>query len=122
LLVVLAGLGAAMVTLFATQQASASLDEQGARAYQAARAGAEWGLYQQLRLGNCVAATPVAMPAGTTLSAFTVSVLCEKRDLNGQLARYVITATACNQPGPDGCPNSAPTSPDYVARKVEVEL
>ena len=37
LLVVLAGLGVAAVTLFNAQQASSSLDQEGAKAYQAAR-------------------------------------------------------------------------------------
>src|SRR5437899_3676273 len=49
LLVVLAGLGGAMVALSAAQQSSSALDVEGARAYQAARAGIEWGLYQNLR-------------------------------------------------------------------------
>ena len=37
LLVVLAGLATALVSVFTTQRQSSALDEQGARAYQAAR-------------------------------------------------------------------------------------
>ena len=55
LLVVLAGLGVAMVGLFNAQQTSSNLDLQGARAYQAARAGLEWGLFQQMRNNSCSA-------------------------------------------------------------------
>lgn len=122
LLVVLSGLAVAIVTLFTTQQASAALDEQGARAYQAARAGVEWGVYQQLRSSRCDASTQLAMPAGTTLSAFTVTVLCKERSVGGQLPRYIITSTACNQAASGGCPNDASTSPEYVARTMKVEL
>lgn len=133
LLVVLAGLGVAMVTLFATQQASSTLDEQGSRAYQAARAGIEWGLFQQAHNNSAVcptaqgqtsATTSITLPPNTTLSAFTVTVTCARQygtDGNDPLARYVITAVACNLPANGNCPNTT-NSPDYVARKVEVEI
>ena len=55
LLVVLAGLGAALVNLSTVQHTASALDVQGARAYQAARAGIEWGLYRQLRNNSCAA-------------------------------------------------------------------
>ncbi len=45
LLVVLAGLGAAMVTFSTTQQQSQAMDLMGSRAYQAANAGIEWAAY-----------------------------------------------------------------------------
>jgi MSHA biogenesis protein MshP len=133
LLVVLAGLGAAMLNISTSQHVSSQLDVQGARAYQAARAGIEWGLYEQLRLGECAAApTPFSMPAGTTLSTFTVSVTCSHTsygsavETNGiQLAAgasidvYQITATACNNPTAGNCPG-APNGPDYVERQMQV--
>ena len=43
LLVVLALMGAVIVTVTGLQQSSQQLDVLGARAYQAARAGIEWG-------------------------------------------------------------------------------
>ena len=46
ILVVLAALGAFIVSISTNQQTSAALDIQGVRAYQAARAGVEWGVYQ----------------------------------------------------------------------------
>ena len=49
LLVVLAGLAVAMVGISGAQHSASALDVQGARAYQAARAGIEWGLFQSLR-------------------------------------------------------------------------
>ena len=122
LLVVLAALGVAMVTVFTAQQQSSSLDVQGARAYQAARAGLEWGVFQQLRNGSCAATSSFALPAGSQLSGFTVTVTCRASGA-GPLTRRVLEATACNAPGAGGaCPNGATNSPDYVQRKVEVEL
>lgn len=122
LLVVLAGLGVAMVTVFTSQQQSSGLDVQGARAYQAARAGIEWGLFQQLRNGSCAASSTFALPADSVLSGFTVTVTCKASGAD-PLMRHVLEATACNQPAGDGtCPNGATNSPDYVQRKVEVEL
>ncbi len=76
LLVVLAGLGAAMVNIAGSSQSAVALDVQGARAYQAARAGIEWGLYQQLQLESCAGTTSFSLPSGTTLSPFTVTVVC----------------------------------------------
>jgi MSHA biogenesis protein MshP len=120
LLVVLAGLGVAMVTIFTSQQQSASLDEQGARAYQAARAGIEWGLFQQ-RKGLCYNTRSFRLPATSALAGFAVTVECTAHGPS-PVTRWVIVATACNQPGGgDLCPNPN-NSPDYVERQVEVEL
>jgi MSHA biogenesis protein MshP len=78
LVVVLSGLAGAIVNIFISQQTSSAQDLLGVRAYQAARAGIEWGLYRQLRQDSCAGATTVAMPAGTTLSTFTVIVSCTR--------------------------------------------
>jgi MSHA biogenesis protein MshP len=122
LLVVLAGLAVAMVTLFNSQQQAASLDEQGSRAYQAARAGIEWGLFQQLRAGSCADSATFALPSDSVLSGFVVTVTC-KASGTDPLTRHVFEATACNLPGSDGkCPNTATNSSDYVQRKVEAEI
>jgi MSHA biogenesis protein MshP len=124
LLVVLAGLGVAMVTIFTSQQQSSNLDVQGARAYQAARAGIEWGLFQQLRNGWCNDAsknTSFRLPAGSALAGFAVTVQCTVVGAD-PLKRWAIVATACNQPGAgDACPNPS-NSPDYVERQVEVQI
>ena len=99
LLVVIAALGTFAVTLSTTQQQSSAMDVMGARAYQAARAGIEWGAYQVLRnAGACAATTP--LPAGTfpgTLSGFTVIVACSRTQPveNGAIVNvYQITSTA----------------------------
>ncbi|MGH8806735.1 MAG: agglutinin biogenesis protein MshP [Noviherbaspirillum sp.] len=125
LLVVLAGLGVAMVNISSTQHTSSALDVQGARAYHAARAGIEWGLYRQLIGTACAATTSFALPAGTTLSPFTVTVTCAVTagpPAGVNLNRWLITSTACTQPDAGGnCPNPNPP-PNYVQRVLQVQF
>jgi MSHA biogenesis protein MshP len=131
LLVVLSGLAVAMVTLTTTAHTSSMLDVQGTRAYLAARAGIEWGVYQVTRAnGPC---TTLAGPTGTTTNSFalpadgslagmTVTVDCTRSVDNAtQLARYTLRATACNGPGNAGCANPS-NSIDYVRRVMHVEF
>ena len=83
LVVILAALGAFMVTFSNTQQLTLAQDLQGSRAYWAARAGLEWGI-------GTVASpvTPPVCPAKTTLpgtpatldGGFTVIVTCVRND------------------------------------------
>lgn len=124
LLVVLALLSAAIVSVVGTQQASSALDVQGVRAYHAARAGIEWGLYRQLQptvSPTCFATSSFALPAGSSLSGFTVTVSCTLTTGPGSLQRRQLTSIACNQPLASACPN--PTSnPDYVQRTMQVEF
>ena len=60
LLVVLALLGAFIVNLSTTQNVTSAQDIQGSRAYHAARAGLEWGLYQVLDPLNATVVAPGA--------------------------------------------------------------
>ena len=122
ILVVLAALGAFIVNISANQQVGSALDVQGVRAYQAARAGIEWGLYRQLQAGSC-AATATFTPAASTLSGFTVTALCTATPYPGGFGgptSYTITATACNQPNAGACPNTATANSFYVERRLEV--
>lgn len=128
LLVVLAGLAVAMVSITTVQHAESAMDVQGVRAEQAARAGLEWGLRQQIAAGlaagaPCIAATAFTLPAGTTLSAFAVSVQCTTATGPGTLANWTITATACNQPAAAAprCPNPG-NNADYVQRRLQAVL
>jgi MSHA biogenesis protein MshP len=144
LLVVLAALGAFIVTIFSHQQAGTGMDIQGVRAYQAARAGVDWGIYQiqatpaynfsygtpAVAVGNappnaraCPASPASFVPPATTLAAFTVTVTCTATvDANNGPTVFRLVATACNEPAGGACPNNAPTSPDYVERRIEVTL
>jgi MSHA biogenesis protein MshP len=128
LLVVLAGLAVAMVSISGAQQAASALDVQGARAYQAARAGIEWGLFQSMRNNACAASTSFDLPATSTLNGFAVTVMCSEiaapagAPAGNALARRAITATACNlQPAGGTCPNPG-NSPDYVERQITVSI
>jgi MSHA biogenesis protein MshP len=132
LLVVLAGLGVALVTLSTGQQQAIALDEQGVRAQQAARAGIEWGLYHRLRDTNCAdgGVYPVAL-AGNVLSGFTVFVSCRQAgvpaerpvstDPDVNLDRWIIRAEACAPAVAGACPARS-SNPDYVRRVIEVQI
>lgn len=135
LLVVLAGLAVALVTVFKTQRQSAALDEQGARAYEAARAGIEWALLRRATdasyCGNPSVDGAVSaidrfqLPAGT-LAPFRVTVQCwmnpgpASANASVNLDRRRIRASACTANAGD-CP-AANNSADYVARVIEVQI
>lgn len=85
LLVILAALAAFLVRISTTQSAASAQDIQGARAYQAARAGIEWGLYQVLDPLNVSVVAPTnaawpnmpGCPSGTlVVEGFNVVVAC----------------------------------------------
>lgn len=135
LLVVLSGLGVAIISLTTSQQAGALQDEQGARAYQAASAGIEWALYvvktstltPQASALTCP--TTFAMPLNTSLSAFTVTITCsgvtpaygDNSASDPTAGHFRITATACNGDLGVACP-SAVRGPDYVQRVISAQL
>ncbi len=142
MLVVLAGLAVAIVSVTTAQQSGATMDVQGQRAHQAAKAGIEWALYIGLRTGFVAPAQPTpaatlgcpkqysfAMPPGTTLSGFTVTVTCGMPSpgvagggaSDPTAGHITIRSTACNQPGATGCPNTSP-GPEYVQRVVTAQL
>lgn len=117
ILVILAALGGYVVTVSTTQSASQGLDIQGSRAYQAARAGVEWGSYQVLRNAAyaCTTAgisndTPVL---GGFLAGFTVTVACTSQNVAegaNTVVVYRLISTATY---------AAIGSPDYVERRIE---
>ncbi len=131
LLVVLSLLGALMLTFSTVQHTTAAQDVQGSRAYQAARAGIEWGLYQLLQTGTQAAPgcdpnpalTPRFVPntataLGGTLAGFSVTVTCVAA-ANGPYTEaniatniYTITSTATIGTGPG--------DPAYVERRLQV--
>ncbi|MEW6164186.1 MAG: pilus assembly PilX N-terminal domain-containing protein [Pseudomonadota bacterium] len=120
ILVVLAALGAFILNVSSSQQIGSALDVQGARAYQAARAGIEWGLYRQLQAASCAAAASFA-PAAATLAGFTITVNCAATaDGSGGPTVYTLTSTACNQPDAGACPNTTNPGAFYVERRLTV--
>lgn len=119
-LVILASLAGAITTFSTAQQLTSAQDVMSVRAWQAAKAGNEWGLYMALRggmgwVGN-VACTPAAMPgvAGVQRTqvldlmaetGFTVTVTCSATRYNeGEetpgvpraVTLFTITASANN--------------------------
>ena len=119
LLVVLAALGAFMLTFSTVQHTTATTDIQGSRAYQATRAGIEWAVFQTLDPAGAtvVAPTNPAWPnfpgcpagpfpaaglAGTNLAEFNVVVGCAFSDhAEGSMSIrvYQITSTATGGAG-----------------------
>lgn len=107
LLVILSALGVFMVALSTMQQTASTQDLQGSRAYQAARAGIEWGAYQIMNPENTNPATPpftaqyacagpITLPVGA-VSGFSVAVECASSNFieGGNSATvYRLTSTA----------------------------
>lgn len=123
LLVILALLGAFLVRVATLQHTSSALDVESTRAYQAARAGVEWGAYQVLDPANtsgsalpACPASPTALTLAGTLSGFSVSVTCARTtdtEANRDIGVYVVTTTASS--GTVG-------SPFRVERQLTVTL
>lgn len=126
LLVVIAALGTFAVTLSTTQQQSAALDVLGARAYQAARTGIEWGAYQIIQsdvaasgfAGACQTGGALPQPGALpgTLSSFGVSVGCSASahsEAAATVTIYQLTSTATQ---------GVAATPDYVERQMTVTI
>jgi MSHA biogenesis protein MshP len=126
ILVILASLAGAMVTFGTTQQLTSAQDVMSVKAWQAAKAGNEWGLYMALNSGTgwvgtaACAPSPTAGTSGTqqtktidltTDLGFSVTVKCAATTFNeggSGFTLYTITSIATN-----GVPV---TSPGYVER------
>jgi MSHA biogenesis protein MshP len=136
LIVTLAAIGAYMLTVSNVQVETGVMDEQGARAYQAARAGIEWGAYQVLQnpagafaTTNCVAGTggavqDIALPnlSPDPATPFRAQVKCQlfgpETEAGTPVRTYRITSTGCNQAD---C-LVAPTGPTSVNRQLELTV
>jgi MSHA biogenesis protein MshP len=97
LVVVLSLLGAMIVSLSTTQQIGAARDLLGSRAYFAARAGIDWGVYQALQAGSCAASSALPALSGSA-AGFNVNVACSAsgpfNEAGTNVTVYQITATA----------------------------
>jgi MSHA biogenesis protein MshP len=119
ILVILAGLGAYALNVTSVQQSTTTQDVQGARAYQAARAGVEWAAYQVLAPGTTALASCPASPATLTIDNFTVVVSCTQsanyfeQGTDHTIAMYDIISTASY--GSAGTLN-------YIERQVQLTL
>lgn len=120
LLAVIGALIVFLVKMSGLQHSSAALDVQGARAFQAARAGIDWGVYRVLRDPGCPA--PSSFGLAGDLSDFTVTVQCTDTPYTeiDVASKFVssITATACNRPdGAGDCPGTPGSF--YVERQLQ---
>ncbi len=120
LLLLMAALAALVANLATSQHASSAMDVQGSRAYQAARAGIEWGAYKILNPPAACFATTSFVPPAPTLSSFTVTVTCNTTVTSG-VTVYSIQSTACNEPSAGSCPG-VPGTAHYTERQIEVSL
>lgn len=121
LVVVLATLGAYMATISTVQQYTPAFGVQGARAYQAARAGIEWGINRAQDAagvaGACGAAPSTLTTnnftlTGGTLNGFAVTVTCSYvASAEGGLCRRIFTIDSTGRQGTFG-------EVGYVSRNI----
>lgn len=112
LLVLLAALGAFMLTFSNTQQLNSAQDVQGSRAYWAARAGLEWGIGSVVPQASATAAcpaSPTTLPGGTAVfdGGFTVVVTCTRGTFseggeNRNIFQFTAVARSAGAPGSVG--------------------
>lgn len=119
LLLLMAALAAMMVTLSSAGNVTSAQDVQGGRAYQAARSGLEWGIYQALipaSPGTCNAST--VLPAlANDLAPFVVTVTCNSATVT-EGAKSVIVSTISST----ATLGAAVGSPHYVERRLQATV
>ncbi|MCK5666153.1 MAG: hypothetical protein KAI17_21835 [Thiotrichaceae bacterium] len=76
ILVVLASLGLYMVTISGAQHQSVNYTLLSARAYQAARSGIEWGIYQTINNGDCSGFPRTIDFSDNGLNGFQTKISC----------------------------------------------
>jgi len=120
IVVILAALGAAIAVLSSAQHAGAALDLQGVKAYQAARAGIEYGLYRAIKEtpANCTTTNLSLSTLGITVRVDCSALASGDTVELGLGTIYRIVAIACDPPASGTCPG-ATSSPWYVERRLE---
>ncbi len=114
LLVVLASLGVYIVKISGVQHATVNMALLGARAFEAARTGMEWGAFQALDSGACTTTTLNLTEGG--LAGFDVDVTCSSSahtESGNVYNLYLIDVEARN--GVYG-------TPDYVSRRMQARV
>src|SRR5690606_25053060 len=118
ILVALALLGAYMVTIGGVQRTTVAQALQAARAYQAARAGIEWGTRRVVADSACPAGPTVIALADPVLNGFQVSVSCASgptRYRDGDRCFNVFHLQAYARYGAIG-------DPYFVSRQIDVQV
>jgi len=116
ILVVLGLLGGYMVRMSAVQINTVNYALQGARAYQAARAGIEWSIGRINNGGNCADVSAQTAMTFAGHDGFSVRLSCSSQSVSeADQNPTVYRINALSQYG-------AYTSSDYVAREIEVSI
>jgi len=121
LIVSLAAIGVYLVTVANVQVESMTKDELGARAYQAARAGLEWGAYRVLRDSSCAPGPVVIAFSTAELAGFQAEVTCQdfgpETEGGATVNTFRVVSTGCNLSPCSGSPG-----PTYVNRQLQLTL
>jgi len=116
-------LGTALVAISSTHQVGVGLDVEGVRAYYAARAGLEWGMYHVLQpgFGTCSGIQGKSVTFAGNLSGFRAELTCQgtlHSEGGVNVNMYAITATACNA---SDCASGS-TAVGYVNRQLQATV
>ena len=123
MIVTLAAIGLYLVTISTGQIQAVSQDEQSVRAYQAARAGIDWGAYQLLQQSTICTTQTRTLTQG--LAGFYAVVACQQllpvageTEGPSTVKVFQVVSTGCNA---NPC---APATPDttYVERQLQLRL
>lgn len=130
MLVTLAAIGAYLLTISNAQIEAGVQDEQGNRAYQAARAGIEWGAFQVLRNPGGAFTTTTCNATGTPTQAISLTgglagyraevgcrVFGPETEGTTSVTVYRITSTGCNS-----ATCGSGVGPTYVERQLQLTL
>jgi MSHA biogenesis protein MshP len=125
MLVTLAAIALYILTISAGQVQAVTQEEQGARAYQAARTGIDWGAYQVLINSNCPASTTLTLPqSGLAAVNFFAIVSCAtvgvETEAGTSITIYQLTSKGCSQ-NPCVTLGTDP-GPMYVERELSLTL
>ncbi|MCI5191392.1 MAG: hypothetical protein D3905_16745, partial [Candidatus Electrothrix sp. AS4_5] len=114
-------MAAVLVSVANQQENSFVLTLEESQAYQAAKAGAEWGIFRIRSAAPAAATCPAAVNNLGLVNGMTVTLRCQQvLDGNAEPNMgkiFKLTVTACNQPVSGLCPGAA-VEASYVERQV----
>jgi len=110
ILVVFSALGTFMVSQFMVQSRTASLTQQGVRAYAAAQSGIEWGLHRAVNASTCNPGQAF------DVQGFQVSVNCTSSTYQEGAQNHTLYSIRSK------AEYGSYPSPDYVSREISVQV
>ena len=114
ILVLLSGVGSAMLNISAAHQQTATMALLGTRAFQAARSGAEWAVYVAINSASCPAASFALTEAAS--AGFQVTVSCaSSTHVEGTTSRSTLQIQSTAEYGSFG-------GRDFVSRTLNVTI